>query len=52
VAIKLKLPLKWYGGKTKLVKKLLPLVPKHQTYVKVFADQLPCFSPRKSRPSK
>lgn len=33
----MKSPLCWYGGKTKSVKFLLPLIPKHKTYVEVFA---------------
>lgn len=31
-----KSPIKWVGGKSKLVKKLLPLVPEHRCYVEVF----------------
>jgi len=30
-------PLAWYGGKCKLVKELIPLMPDHKTYVEVFA---------------
>jgi len=33
---KIKSPIKWVGGKSKLVKKLLPLIPKHKCYVEVF----------------
>lgn len=33
----LKSPLRWIGGKAKLVKKILPLLPEHETYVEVFA---------------
>jgi len=33
---KLRTPIKWYGGKSKLIKKLLPLLPKHKIYVEVF----------------
>lgn len=29
-------PIKWFGGKGPMVKKLLPLVPKHRIYVEVF----------------
>lgn len=32
----IKSPIKWFGGKTTLVNKLLPLVPEHKTYVEVF----------------
>jgi DNA adenine methylase len=32
----LKSPLKWYGGKTRLTGKLIPLIPEHETYVEVF----------------
>lgn len=33
---KMKSPIKWVGGKSKLVDKLLPLIPKHKCYVEVF----------------
>lgn len=33
---KLTSPLKWYGGKTRLARKLIPLIPEHDTYVEVF----------------
>lgn len=33
---KIKSPIKWVGGKSKLVNKLLPLIPKHKCYVEVF----------------
>ena len=36
MATSLKSPLCLYGGKTRLSPKLLPLVPKHKTYVEVF----------------
>ncbi len=39
----LKSPLKWYGGKTQLAKKLLPLIPKHKTYVEAFAGSAALF---------
>ncbi len=39
----LKSPLKWYGGKAKLVTKLLPLIPEHKTYVEVFAGSAALF---------
>lgn len=29
-------PIKWFGGKGNMVAKLLPLIPKHKTYVEVF----------------
>jgi len=32
----LKSPIKWIGGKSKLVKTLMPLIPKHKCYVEVF----------------
>lgn len=32
----MKSPIKWVGGKSKLVDKLIPLVPKHKCYVEVF----------------
>jgi len=32
----LKSPIKWVGGKSKLVDKLIPLIPKHKCYVEVF----------------
>ena len=32
----MKSPIKWVGGKSKLVKKLLPLIPEHRCYVEVF----------------
>ena len=50
MAKKLKSPLKWYGGKTKLVKKLLPLVPKHQTYVEVFGGSAALFFAKEVSP--
>jgi len=34
--IKLKSPIKWVGGKSKLVNILIPLIPKHKGYVEVF----------------
>ncbi len=37
MAQSLKSPLRWIGGKAKLVKKILPLLPEHETYVEVFA---------------
>lgn len=33
---KLRSPIVWFGGKGKIVKKLLPLIPPHYTYVEVF----------------
>ena len=33
----LKSPIKWVGGKSKLVDKLIPLIPKHKCYVEVFS---------------
>ena len=47
---KLKSPLKWYGGKTKLVKKLLPLIPQHKTYVEVFAGSAALFFAKQVSP--
>ncbi len=32
----LRSPIMWYGGKGKMVAKLLPLIPPHRTYVEVF----------------
>lgn len=32
----MKSPIKWVGGKSKLVDKLIPLIPKHKCYVEVF----------------
>lgn len=32
----MKSPIKWVGGKSKLVNTLLPLIPKHKCYVEVF----------------
>ena len=32
----MKSPIKWVGGKSKLVNKLIPLIPKHKCYVEVF----------------
>lgn len=29
-------PIKWFGGKERLVKKILPFIPEHKTYVEVF----------------
>jgi len=39
----LKSPLKWYGGKTLFVSKLLRLVPEHLSYVEVFAGSAALF---------
>jgi len=33
---RLRAPFPWYGGKHFMVNKLLPLIPKHHTYVEVF----------------
>jgi len=33
---RLRAPFRWYGGKHYMVNKLLPLIPKHHTYVEVF----------------
>jgi len=33
----MKSPLRWVGGKGKLVQKLIPMIPRHRTYVEVFA---------------
>lgn len=33
---KLRSPIKWLGGKFHMRNKLLPLIPKHRTYVEVF----------------
>ena len=46
----LKSPLKWYGGKTKLVNKLLPLVPEHQTFVEVFSGSAALFFAKEISP--
>lgn len=32
----MKSPIKWVGGKSKLVDKLIPLIPRHKCYVEVF----------------
>ena len=32
----MKSPLKWVGGKSKMVKTLLPMIPEHKCYVEVF----------------
>lgn len=32
----MKSPIKWVGGKSKLVKTLLPLIPEHRAYIEVF----------------
>lgn len=32
----MKSPIKWVGGKSKLINKLIPLIPKHKCYVEVF----------------
>jgi DNA adenine methylase len=37
LAKQLKPPIAWYGGKSKLVKKILPLIPKHNSYIEVFS---------------
>ncbi len=50
MANQLKSPLKWYGGKTKLSKKLLPLVPQHQTYVEVFGGSAALFFAKEVSP--
>lgn len=36
MAKRLRAPFSWYGGKHYMVNKLLPLIPKHHTYVEVF----------------
>lgn len=46
----LKSPLKWYGGKGKLVKKLIPLIPAHKTYVEVFAGSAALFFAKDTSP--
>jgi len=33
---RLRSPMWWFGGKGKMVKKLLPLIPQHKIYVEVF----------------
>ena len=33
---KVKPPVKWYGGKRFMLKHIIPLIPKHKTYVEVF----------------
>lgn len=33
---KIKSPIKWVGGKSKLINKLEPIIPEHRTYVEVF----------------
>jgi len=33
---KLRSPIKWFGGKSMMASKLLPLIPPHHTYVEVF----------------
>ncbi|MEM5592883.1 DNA adenine methylase [Niallia circulans] len=32
----MKSPIKWVGGKSKLVNKLIPIFPEHKGYVEVF----------------
>lgn len=39
-AIRLKSPLVWAGSKQRLCKYMLPLIPRHQHYVEVFAGSL------------
>jgi len=34
--MELKSPIKWVGGKSKLINTLIPLIPKHKCYVEVF----------------
>jgi DNA adenine methylase len=43
-------PLRWYGGKCRLVSKLLPFVPDHQTYVEVFAGGAALFFAKDTSP--
>lgn len=33
---RMKSPIKWVGGKSRMVKKLLPMIPEHKCYVEVF----------------
>lgn len=46
----LRSPLKWYGGKQRLVKKLIPLIPEHQTYVEAFAGGAALFFAKPASP--
>lgn len=41
--MKLKTPIRYYGGKQKLLKHILPLVPKHSIYTEAFAGGLALF---------
>ncbi len=41
---KIKSPLSWVGGKSRMVHKLLPLIPEHKTYVEVFGGQVIYYS--------
>jgi DNA adenine methylase len=43
-------PLRWVGGKQRLVSKLLPLIPSHQTYVEVFAGGAALFFAKETSP--
>jgi len=43
-------PLRWYGGKGQLAKRLLPLIPEHKTYVEVFAGGAALFFAKEPSP--
>src|SRR5271169_2520383 len=43
-------PIRYYGGKCRLVSKLLPFVPDHQTYVEVFAGGAALFFAKNTSP--
>ncbi|MGO9119040.1 MAG: DNA adenine methylase [Desulfomonilaceae bacterium] len=50
MAKKLVGPIRYYGGKCRLVSKLLPFVPDHQTYVEVFSGGAALFFAKDTSP--